>query len=93
MRELLPLVSDEASFLEFAKAFLANRQAKVASIRESVDVPDQRAHGWRNHSIEDFFDAAIAWADSTDIGEQQGIPKRNIWHRVVNFPCRGKVYE
>src|SRR5262245_15112752 len=51
------------------------------------------AGGWENITIEQFLDAALAWAESTDMGVSQGLPAVPSWRAFAVFLWCGKVYE
>lgn len=82
--DLLQLVDDEQTFLVFARALLADRFDELAK---------QKSNGWENGTIEDFLEGAIAWAEASDIGLSQGLPRSNPWRRFAAFLYGGKIYE
>jgi len=79
LHELLDQVNDEASFLEFARALLADHQSNEES--------------WENGSIEQFLDGAISWAEATGLGASQGLANASPWKRAAVFLYCGKIYE
>jgi len=91
--ELLNAVQDKHSFLVFVKALTADRQDEVAKERVSPSSPYGRgANGWENTTIEDFLESATAWAESTNFGQEQGLPS-NPWQQFAWFLYCGKIYE
>ena len=83
-------VHDEASFLEFVRALKANRDADDVA---SVDAFGRGEKGWENHSISDFLGAALAWAEASNFGLNQGLDDSNLWKRFAVFLHCGKIYE
>jgi hypothetical protein len=87
-------VTDENSFLKFAKALLADRE--LAEATESAHAsnpygPDRG--GWENTTISEFLEAAIAWAEDSDFGRRQGSSLENPWQAFAVFLYCGKIYE
>jgi len=100
--DLLDCVCDQHSFLEFAKALIADREDEVAKEREKPSSPyGPGANGWENSTIEDFLEAAVAWAEDSEFGQMQwtpegmakGLQEDNPWRRFANFLYAGKFYE
>jgi hypothetical protein len=92
------IVHDRESFLGFVRELLADREAAVeAEKRKPTDprflglVPD--AGGWYNFTIESYLDAALRWAESTDMGESQGLPPGPSWQAFASFLFCGKICE
>ena len=76
---LLERVNSEESLLAFIAALAKDRRQAVAAERENPNRsygPD--AGGWENTSIEDFLEAAVAWAESTNFGLTQGLAADNL---------------
>ena len=91
---LLERVNSEESFLAFIAALAKDRRQAVAAERENPNSsygPD--AGGWENRTIEDFLEAAAAWAESTNFGLTQGLAADNLWKRFAVFLYLGKIYE
>ncbi len=91
-------VHDRASFLAFVRALVADREAAVeAEQRNPTDprvlglVPD--AGGWYNFTIGSYLEAALRWAEDTDMGESQGLPSGPSWRAFAAFLLCGKIYE
>ncbi len=94
LHEQIETVADAQSFLAFVRALQLDRVASVAAEAKagsSAFGPD--AGGWENTSIENFLEAAIAWADATDFGVTQGLAVENPWKRFAVFLYCGKIYE
>jgi hypothetical protein len=91
---LLERVNSKESLLAFIVALVKDRRQAVVAEREnpsSAYRPDTGA--WENTSIEDFLEAAAAWAESTDFGLTQGLAADNLWKRFAVFLYLGKIYE
>ena len=87
-------VHDRESFLEFVRALAEDRRASVAAEREAPSSPyGPQAGGWENLTIEDFLEAAVAWAESSGMGESQGLPPGPSWQAFASFLFCGKIYE
>jgi predicted Ser/Thr protein kinase len=93
LHELADAVADEMSFLRFVKALMADKQDEVAKERVSPSSSyGPGANGWENDTIEDYLEAATAWAEDTGFGQNQGLPN-NPWRRFAEFLYCGKIYE
>lgn len=79
LHEQLEKVTDEATFLAFVQALIANRRGD--------------AEHWENESIEDFLEAASAWAEDSAFGSQQGLSLASSWRKFATFLYSGKIYE
>ena len=78
LHEQLDDVRDAKTFLAFARAL----------------VEDQRVSSeWQNATLEDFLDSAIAWAEDSDFGIDQGLSSSNPWAQFATFLYCGKIYE
>lgn len=66
-----------AAFLAFAHA--------LAEYKSNGD--------WENGTIEAFLDGAIAWAEASNFGVDQGLQGSNPWGQFANFLYCGKIYE
>lgn len=91
-------VNDRESFLAFVRALVADREAAVeAEKRNPTDprllglVPD--AGGYYNFTIETYLEAALRWAEVSDMGESQGLPPGPSWRAFAAFLMSGKIYE
>jgi hypothetical protein len=94
LHELLELVRDEATLLDFVAALRRDRLAEDAQQGDSSSRPfGHGVRGWENHTISDFLEAASAWAESTRFGLDQGIDPANPWKRFAVFLYCGKIYE
>ncbi len=94
LKEALDSVSDAASFLAFARLLTEDRIDEVQKEAASPSHPHgPDANGWENGTIEAFLEAAIAWAEATDVGLSQGLTPDNPWKRFAVFLYCGKIYE
>lgn len=85
-------VHDRTSFFAFVAALAADRRAAAAAA--APDNPyGPGPGGWENVTIEDFLEAALAWAESTKMGERQGLPPEPTWKGFAAFLYCGKIYE
>jgi hypothetical protein len=90
----LVAVRDRESFFAFVEALAADRRAAVAAERVKPSSPyGPDAGGWENSTIEDFLWAALRWAESTGMGERQGLPAEPTWRAFAEFLYCGKIYE
>jgi hypothetical protein len=84
------MVNDEPSFLAFVTALAADRR-HAAGLTVS---PYSARAGWENDTIEDFLEAALAWAKDSSFGRTQGLDaSASVWRRVALFLYCGKGYE
>lgn len=90
LHDELEAVADAASFLAFVRALIADRRGEIG---ETVDDFGRGVRGWENHSIEDFLEAALSWAESTDVGASHGLSEASTWKRFATFLYCGKIYE
>ena len=87
-------VHDRDSFLAFVAALVEDREASVAAEQVSPSSPyGPDAGGWENITIESFLFAALRWAESTGMGESQGLPGGPSWQAFAAFLICGKGYE
>jgi hypothetical protein len=94
LHDTLDSVSDAQSFLVFARQLALDRaEATTLEVGIPSDPRGPDAGGWENTTIEGFLEAAIAWAEATDLGLTQGIPVDNQWKRFATFLYCGKIYE
>lgn len=90
----LAAVVNEASFLAFVKALAADRRSDTSAERSANPSPyGPSAAGWENQTIEHFLEAAVAWAEATNMGKSQGLAESNPWKRFAIFLYCGKIYE
>jgi hypothetical protein len=91
---LLDVVVDQATFLAFARALQADREAAFELERKSdTDPYGPGAGGWENVTIESFLERAIAWAKDSRFGASQGLSSANPWKQFAVFLYAGKIYE
>ena len=76
---LLESVCNEASFLAFVRALLADRESDPSS--------------WENDSIETYLRASLSWAEDSSFGIKQGLANASVWKRAAVFLYVGKIYE
>lgn len=79
LHEQLDKVTDEATFLAFVHALVVDRRGD--------------AEHWENGSIEDFLEAASAWAENSAFGSKQGLSLTSPWRKFATFLYCGKIYE
>lgn len=93
--ELLGQVRDPATFLQFARALAEDRGRAEALESRSADAPfGPNLGGWENVRISTFLGAAIAWAEDSSFGQEQGLQlASNPWHGFAAFLYCGKIYE
>lgn len=90
LNDLLDAVVDEASFMAFIGALIADR---ILANETKIDTFGRDGNGWENHSIEDFLGAASAWANASKFGKNQGLSDTNMWKKFAVFLYCGKIYE
>ncbi|MEM9777382.1 MAG: hypothetical protein AAF902_22580 [Chloroflexota bacterium] len=76
LENLLEQVKDELTLLRFLKALKVNR--------ENLE------NEWESHSIEDFLERSIAWAEDSELGESQ---TDNPFKKTALLFYAGKKYE
>jgi hypothetical protein len=87
-------VHDRESFFAFVRALAEDRRkAKAADSAAPSSPYGPDAGGWENVTIETFLEAALAWAESTDMGVSQGLPPEPNWCAFASFLYCGKIYE
>jgi len=91
--QLLEAVKDRDSFLVFVSRLAADRRAESMLEAEKPSNPyGPGALGWESWTIEDFLEAAHAWA--TDHGPREGgLPESPSWRAFARFLYAGKFYE
>lgn len=77
LHQQLDQVRDAKTFLAFARAL-------------AQDIPNSE---WENTTIEAFLDGAVAWAEASNFGVNQGLEASNPWGQFANFLYCGKIYE
>ncbi len=94
LNDCLDEVVDEDSFIRFVQALAADRAA--AAEEDRLNPPEmfgRCARGWENTKLEDFFEAAIAWARATRDGSNDYTVPENPWKRCAEILYMGKGYE
>lgn len=92
--ETLNKVIDRKSFYKFVESLIMDRKDAVAkeAIKPSSPYGPQ-ANGWENSTIESYLEAALAWAEDTEMGESQGLGANLSWKTFATFLYCGKIYE
>jgi hypothetical protein len=94
LHEQIEHITDQQSFLAFARALTQDRIAAVNDATKASSSPYCRDAGdWENVSIEGFLEAAIAWAEDSNFGANQGMEAANPWKKFAAFLYCGKIYE
>jgi len=94
LRELIDLVNDEKTFLKFVAELGKDREAEVKAQKLTpIDSFGRGQCGWENHTIENFLEAAQAWAEDSNFGESQGLKEGSPWKKFAVFLYCGKIYE
>ena len=87
------VVTDEASFLAFVRALEADRRL-AAELENSEPDGYGAPRGWQNATIEQFLEAAVAWANDSKFGRLQDLESdASPWRRFAVFLNAGKIYE
>ena len=93
-RKLIDTVNDEKTFLKFVAELRKDRETEVkAQTATPIDPFGRGPYGWENHTIEDFLEAAQAWAEDSNFGESQGLKEASPWKKFAVFLYCGKIYE
>ena len=91
---MIEVVCDEKSLIDFVNVLIDDRARAIKAERQNPSSPyGPDAGGWENISIESFLEAAVAWAESSDFGLNQGLTTNNPWKRFAAFLYAGKIYE
>lgn len=94
LARLLEQVSDRASFFAFVRALIADRADAAAKEQVEPSNPwGPGANGWENDTIEAFLEAALRWAEDTNMGVSQGLADAPTWRAFAVFLYCGKIYE
>ena len=94
--KLLGEVRDEQSFLKFVDALIVDRAGETQKEKETPSSPfGTGANSWQNVTIENYLEAASAWASDSDFGRtlRDGKFDSNCWNQFANFLYAGKIYE
>ena len=92
--EKLDTVSDADSFLVFARALYLDRKKSIQAETEiKTSIYGADVGGWENTSIDAFLEAAIAWAEDSHFGSNQGLTPENPWKQFAVFLYCGRIYE
>jgi hypothetical protein len=69
--KLLDEVHDEHSFLKFVQALITDRADEVGKEKIKSSSPfGSGANGWENVTIENYLEAASAWASASNFGRR-----------------------
>lgn len=91
---LLEQVRDRESFFVFVRALAEDWEDEVQKEKLSPSSPYGRgANGWENGSIGAYLEAALRWAETTRMGQAQGLPEGPSWEAFAVFLYCGKIYE
>jgi len=98
LHRTLEQVTDQESFFTFVQALINDRkealqEAERQHILNSDGQISAEPGGWQNGTIEQFLDGALSWAQSTDMGQRQGLPGEPSWKAFAVFLYCGKIYE
>jgi hypothetical protein len=87
--------TDRESFFTFIRALIADRvDAAEKDAKHPSDPWGPYANDWANASIEAFLEAALRWAESTQMGQSQGLSDgMPSWRNFALFLSVGKMYE
>ncbi len=94
LNQLLDRVENRESFFEFVRGLVTDRTQAVeqeAANPSSPYGPD--AGGWENISIDAYLEAALSWAEDTEMGTTQGLSNFPSWKEFATFLYVGKIYE
>lgn len=94
LHEHLERVTDQESFLAFARALAQDRtSAAQAQSEHPAPLYGSNAGGWENTSIEAFLGAAASWAEDSNFGATQDLGTASLWRKFAVFLYCGKIYE
>ena len=94
LQQLLDRVHDRASFFDFVRQLALDRaQAAELETKNPSSPYGPDAGGWENSTIESYLDAALGWAEDTDMGTTQGLSSTPSWKEFATFLYLGKIYE
>ena len=79
--EQLAHVSDQPSFIAFVRALQADR----ADLNTRSE--------WQQDTIEDYLEAAAAWAEDAPMQLPPSLDIAAIWRTFAQFLYCGKIYE
>jgi len=90
----LEQVTDRDSFFAFVKALIEDRKDEKAKELINPREPyGSGANDWVNENVEDFLEAALAWAEDTNMGQSQELSGEPSWKSIAVFLYSGKIYE
>ena len=81
-------------FLTFVTELRKDREKDInIQARTPIDPYGRGPNGWENHTIEDFLEAAQAWAEASNFGESQNLKGASPWKKFAAFLYCGLIYE
>ena len=93
LHEHLERVTDEKSFLEFAKALMADKEDEDRKEKENPASPYSHVwNGWQSATIAQFLESAVARAEDSEFGGKMPSTD-NPWKKFALFLYGGKIYE
>lgn len=81
LTDLLEQVKDQNTFLNFVAALKKDREQENTKVT------------WQNDTIEQYLEAALAWAHDSKMAENLDIEITNLWRLFAEFLYAGKIYE
>lgn len=82
------------SFFKFVRALIADRMRAVEMKKVQPSSPyGPDGGGWENTSIEDYLESALAWEESTNMGQKQDLSSAPSWREFAAFLYLRKIYE
>ena len=94
LSQKLEQVKDRESFFDFVRALIEDRKEEVIQERQIPGSPyGPGANGWENITIESFLEAALSWAEATQMGQTQGLAAEPSWRGFAVFLYSGKIYK
>ena len=94
LNEYLQQVTDQQSFLAFVYALKEDKKDEEKQEEQIPSSPYNPGwNGWENSTITDFLEAAIAWAEALNFGDNTINSSNNLWQKFALFLYAGKFYE
>jgi hypothetical protein len=87
-------VVDLETFLNFVQALIDDwEDNEVEGKFRRPDYANSGSDDWQNWTIGSYFEAAHAWARTTEMGKKQGVSSSPSWKAFALFLYMGKIYE
>ena len=87
-------VADERASIRLLQMMALDRQDEQQKELARPSSPySAGANGWENGSIEDFLEAAAAWAEATSQTTNLGAEGSDAWRRAAMIIVAGAFYE